>query len=258
MASLASRARRVASADYFGEYHGHLIEHLEVVHTALRGPDGQRPIIWLAGDSSLDNKHWLLGQPRVRPVDAMRSVLEPPRSVPDVAHQLAAECERRGLPYAVINCAVEESTLGARCGGSELLPQDRFLRDHLRTSDIVVVSVGGNDVALRPTFSTVTSMAALVFCAPSALVRSGWALGLRHFLQLYRRDGSGYLNALTLKCTLAAAPAITKPSDTAGDVEPTSATKASPRASKSEASVPPALRPACAVFCSIYFPDQVQ
>ena len=88
----------------------------------MRGPDGGRPIIWLAGDSSLDNKHWLLGQ-RVGALGGLEHVLNPPNSVPDVAHQLAAECEQRGLPFGVMNTAVEESTLGERCGGSVLLAQ---------------------------------------------------------------------------------------------------------------------------------------
>jgi hypothetical protein len=40
----------------------HRLEDLDVVvPMARRGPGGaRRPIMWLVGDSSLDNKHWLL------------------------------------------------------------------------------------------------------------------------------------------------------------------------------------------------------
>lgn len=95
----------------------------EKLHDALRGKDGTRPIIWLAGDSSLDNKHWLLDVPRVPAVGGLEDVIDPPLCTPDIAHQLSTECLRRGLPYAVINTAVEESTLGQRSCGLNLLPQ---------------------------------------------------------------------------------------------------------------------------------------
>jgi hypothetical protein len=131
-AQRAGSPQKISPRDFYGNYHGHIIRHLDVVYSALRGADGRRPLIWLAGDSSLDNKHWLLGRPYVRAVPNMAEVLEPPKSVPDVAHQIAAECYRRGLDYGVLNCAVEESTLGQRRGGAALLPQDEFLRDHLR------------------------------------------------------------------------------------------------------------------------------
>lgn len=39
---------------YYDTYHGHRVDHIEVVHRAMR-PNHDR-IIWLAGDSSLDNK----------------------------------------------------------------------------------------------------------------------------------------------------------------------------------------------------------
>ena len=50
----------VSATGYYGEYHGHLVNHLEVVHRALRehlrehnsleGAD-QAALIWTAGDS---------------------------------------------------------------------------------------------------------------------------------------------------------------------------------------------------------------
>lgn len=48
---------KVDSRAFFAEYHGHTIPHLEAVLRGLRSQG--KKIIFLVGDSSLDNKHWL-------------------------------------------------------------------------------------------------------------------------------------------------------------------------------------------------------
>ena len=50
-------AQPVAANEYYAEYHGHRLPHLEQVYSSIRPCSKQ--IVWLAGDSSLDNKHWL-------------------------------------------------------------------------------------------------------------------------------------------------------------------------------------------------------
>ena len=44
------------------------------------------------------------------------------------------------------------------------MAQDRFLRDHVTKNDVVVVSVGGNDIALKPALCTIVSMLLLMCC----------------------------------------------------------------------------------------------
>jgi len=56
-----------------------------------------------------------------------------------------------------INTAVEASLLRQR-SESKLLPQDEFLRDHIKKEDVLVVSVGGNDIALLPSSSTAENL----------------------------------------------------------------------------------------------------
>ena len=56
---------RLSSSEFYGNYYGHRLRDLgsAVVPMARRSPDGssaRRPIMWLVGDSSVDNKHWLL------------------------------------------------------------------------------------------------------------------------------------------------------------------------------------------------------
>ena len=80
----------IASRQFYGVYHGHDIEHLNAVFEALvarpRASGRDVRVVFLAGDSSLDNKYWIDGtQPAS---NGMEHVLTPPRSVPDVAAQL--------------------------------------------------------------------------------------------------------------------------------------------------------------------------
>ena len=50
--------------DFYWEYHGHTPEHLDAAHAALLaskgGAEEEPGFIYFIGDSSLDNKHWLL------------------------------------------------------------------------------------------------------------------------------------------------------------------------------------------------------
>jgi len=75
---------------------------------------------------------------------------------------------------------VEATTLNERC--FSLQPQDIFLRDNIGKDDILVVSIGGNDIALRPSICTIASMAGLL-CLPSSIVENGfscWAPPVSH------------------------------------------------------------------------------
>lgn len=174
---------------YYNEYHGHTIDHLKAVAEEL--PQG-RGVIYLVGDSTLDNKYWLQGSTQA--CNGYERVLQPKTSVPDVAYWINRECEERGLGdiFCCINAAIEESTLGLRHGG-KLLPQDVFVQQTICEKDIVVVSMGGNDIALRPTLMTIISMIALIAC-PRWLIELGIAPGLGHFVSLFRDATTAYLN----------------------------------------------------------------
>jgi hypothetical protein len=70
---------------------------------------------------------------------------------------------------------VEATTLNERC--FTLTPQDEFLRDNIGKDDVLIVSIGGNDIALRPSICTIASMAGLL-CLPTSFVENGcsfWA-----------------------------------------------------------------------------------
>ena len=145
---------KISSSSFYNEFHGHKISHLEVLLPKLR--ESSESIIWTAGDSSLDNKYWF--RDRARSVGTYRTVLEPPVSVCDVTYWLHAMGSPAGM--AAINAAVEATTLNERT--FRLRPQDEFIRDHLSNNDILIVSAGGNDVALMPLPCTICSIVSLL------------------------------------------------------------------------------------------------
>lgn len=47
-----------------------------------------------------------------------------------------------------------------------------FLRDNIRSNDVLVVSVGGNDIALAPTPCTIANMLALISCTTTSCIEA--------------------------------------------------------------------------------------
>lgn len=166
---------KVSAASFYSEYHGHKVKHLKCLYPALR--ESCDSLLWTAGDSSLDNKYWF-NDPKPA-VGAYREVLDPPSSNADVTYWLnyLSIHNRRGRPnrLAAINTAVEATTLNERT--FSLRRQDKFLRDHIQPNDILVVSIGGNDVAMSPTPCTIFSILSLVCCLPPSCLENGWAGG---------------------------------------------------------------------------------
>jgi hypothetical protein len=158
----------ISSSSYYGEYHGHKVAHLTDVLDYLRSNNDR--VVFLAGDSSLDNKHWFSNISYA--VNGYENILRPPESIEDISHWMNWDMQRRGLKgrLATINCAVEESTIGARSCGI-LLQQDLFIRDNIQEEDVLVISVGGNDIALAPTPCTGFSIASLLACSTTELIK---------------------------------------------------------------------------------------
>jgi lysophospholipase L1-like esterase len=168
---------KLSSPAFYGEYYGHRVEHLSRILPKLR--ESSDRLIWTAGDSSLDNKHWF--SDRAEAPGAYRDILHPPQSKQDVTYWLNHLCERapahspQRQRTAAINTAVEATTLNERT--FRLRPQDVFLRDKLQSQDVLIVSIGGNDVALLPCPCTVLSIAGLVCCTPKVCLEKGFTCG---------------------------------------------------------------------------------
>ena len=207
----------ISSTDFYSEYHGHKPDHLRILYPLLRA--NSDALIWTAGDSSLDNKYWFRNR-RPAVAGVYGQVLDPPVSVCDVTYWLNSflveeeedEGERcasggvgiggGGVPigdcreyvnrrYAAINTAVEATTLNER--RLHLRPQDRFIRDNISSEDVLIVSIGGNDIALCPTPCTIAAMAGLI-CLPMSCLENARSFGsapVSLFLLNARRPRNG-------------------------------------------------------------------
>ena len=86
---------KVSADAFYGTYHGHAPEHLATVRAALEEA-GHPDTIWLAGDSSLDNKYWFdASAPALRGYDR---VLSPP-VMKQVRMRVRVRVSRLGLGF---------------------------------------------------------------------------------------------------------------------------------------------------------------
>lgn len=217
---LAEAPAKLSAGDFYETYHGHTVNHLETLHASLCAA-GVLQFIYFAGDSSLDNKHWFFNGSRPKKDQLLPSsefvadatngyeyVLQPPYMVKDVCYWLNQACEERRLwahadapaenappRIAAINTAVEESCLSQR-EVEGLLPQDNFIRSHISENDILVVDVGGNDVALRPTIGVIVNIAMLLYLTPTPIIRASMAPGLVYFVHMFRVRLRRYIEQL--------------------------------------------------------------
>jgi len=97
-----------------------------------------------------------------------------------------------------INTAVEATTVGQR--RTSLLAHDEVIRDNIGENDILIVSVGGNDIAF-PTIRTAWNMFKLIHCnSLKALEQnpiSAW--GFPHLRNLFGSEIKQYVEQIILK-----------------------------------------------------------
>lgn len=156
--------------EFYSQYHGHPILSLQTLEESLR-EQGKR-IIWLVGDSSLDNKYWLGSNYSMmysaQLCNGYEKIISPSVGIPDVSYWLNYFLCEANSNYAAINCAVEASTLYDR--GDCLLNHDQFVRNHLQKDDVVIFSVGGNDIALNPSLRVLVCLAFAIYLIPESLL----------------------------------------------------------------------------------------
>ena len=193
-------AKKINPLPFYAEWAGHPVADLATVHTALYTERPKTPIIYLAGDSSLDNKAWIPssgpgGEPLSVPVpDIYSSFLDPAKPKADVAFWLN---HYLGSKASVINAAVEASLLRQR--ETALLPHDEFIRDHIRSDDILIVSIGANDIALDPNTATMRHMFQLAWLSSRKSIEEGTASSLRYFRHMFKDQISKYISQLVSK-----------------------------------------------------------
>jgi hypothetical protein len=189
--------KKINTTQFYFEFKGHTISDITTFHSTTLALRPTKPIIYLAGDSSLDNKYWIPSSGPGReplPVDVpeiYRATLERPHPKPDVAFWLN---HFLGEHATALNLAVEASLLRER--DHDLLDQDRFIRDNIRTEDILIVSVGANDIAMKPTFATMRHMLQLAWLTPRGALQRGSAWCLNHFTNMFKAQVQSYVSRL--------------------------------------------------------------
>jgi hypothetical protein len=185
--------QQIDSHAFYEEYYGHKIKDLHILKTNLQKLNPYKFFIYFAGDSSLDNKYWVKGDER-EAVNGYDKILQPASMLPDVSYHLNKLLENSN--YYVINSAIEESTIADR--ETSLLPHDMFVRDNITNDDILIVSVGGNDIALKPSLNTIFNAAKLVYMNNLSKIRSDptqtW--GMNYFIKMFKNDVENYIKTL--------------------------------------------------------------
>lgn len=192
--------KKINTSRFYFEYKGHTIPDLFAFHNIATSLRPARPIVYLAGDSSLDNKYWLpsnspaTGSLPVTAPEIYKAVLERPYPKADVAFWLN---HHLGTKATALNLAVEASLLRER--KKNLLEHDEFIRDHIGPDDFLVVSVGANDIAMKPTFSTIFHMMLLAWLTPMSSIRNGTAWGLGYFIKMFKSQVELYISKMVEK-----------------------------------------------------------
>jgi len=185
-----SLIRKISSHDFYTEYHGHPILQLATLKQELKYINSNAHFIYLVGDSTLDNKFWLKDNWRPALHDHQK-VLAPPLMKPDIAYHLNSLLD--GTRWYALNAAMEESTLSQR--KHHLPPHDEFVRTHITNSDILVVSIGGNDIALKRSIGTMWNMSTMMILNSLETLNKGpkasW--GMNYFIHLFKNDVRDYI-----------------------------------------------------------------
>ena len=93
--------------DFYDPFYGHDVNDLAVALAALRRRHDS--VVFLAGDSSLDNKYWFSSWAEA--VNGYEEVLEPPAMKRDVCYWVNEEAARGKKSLGCLNAAVEAGAM---------------------------------------------------------------------------------------------------------------------------------------------------
>lgn len=186
---------KIDTNTFYAEYHGHKTSHLDILLCQMKNMN--KKIIYFAGDSSLDNKYWIFDLPFEDAVNGYQHILKPPKMKPDVAYHFNKLLEISEYnDYCVVNTSIEESTLGNR--KDDLMPQDKIIRQNITNDDILIVCVGGNDIALKPSTTTITNLSSLILTDNETLIKSDYdnSSSMKYFINMFKINIKNYIKKL--------------------------------------------------------------
>ncbi|EPE32593.1 hypothetical protein GLAREA_07727 [Glarea lozoyensis ATCC 20868] len=191
---------KIKTSRFYSEWRGHPIPDVTAFQSTILALRPNKPILYLAGDSSFDNKYWIpssrsFGKPLAVDVpEIYQAAIDEPFPKPDIAFWLNHFLGNRAT---ALNLAVEASTLKER--ENTILEHDKFIRDNIRSEDILIVSIGANDIALKPTFATICHMLHLAWLTPRSSIEKGTAWSLNYFIKMFRDQVQAYISRVIEK-----------------------------------------------------------
>lgn len=193
---MTANTSKINRSSFYFEWKGHQIQDLSSFHTITTAQRPNQPVVYLAGDSSLDNKYWVNSdnELQMEVPEIYNHTLDRPEPKPDVAFWMN---HFLGSRATCINAAVEESMLRER--DHDLLPHDHFIRDNIRSRDVLIVSVGANDIALNPLPCTIRHMLQLAWVTPLSSIERGTAWSLNYFKNMFGSNVQSYIDRMTAK-----------------------------------------------------------
>jgi len=183
----------IKTIKYYETYHGHKIEHLKLLINEFR--NNNKNIIFLVGDSSLDNKHWILNDKsqtkKYKAINGYENILNPPYMIGDVCFNINTYLKNTN--FVCINCAVEESSLLER--SDNLLDQDNLVKENITDKDILLVSVGGNDIILKPNAEIILNFGLLYYTNSIDTIKNNplYANGFNYFKNKFHVNMKKYI-----------------------------------------------------------------
>lgn len=187
----------IHTEDFYNNYFGHNIDHLQLLINYFRREN--KNIIFLAGDSTLDNKHWILNNPhkKYKAINGYENILDSPYMIGDISFHINNYL--KNMNYVCINCAVEEATLLNK--SHKLNDQDILIRDNIQKDDILLVSIGGNDIALNPNTNVMINFGLLYYTNNIDKIKNNImsANGITYFKTVFKNKLKQYIFNLTSK-----------------------------------------------------------
>lgn len=185
---------KIDPESFYSNYYGHETKDLNKLLNYAK--QKSRPIVYFIGDSSLDNKHWLLHRinSSTNAINGYENLMK--KSYKDVCYFMNDQLSKSKSEYFCINCAVEEASINEKDGGKKLSDQDILVRDNIKNEDVLVVSIGGNDVALKPNFSIITKMLWLTRISNIESIKKGTAWGLEYFVEMFKDKVEKYIKTI--------------------------------------------------------------
>jgi hypothetical protein len=186
---------KIDANKFWNNWSGHPVKDVETVYEQL-GTNKER-VVWLVGDSSLDNKHWIfeeLNNGKYKNINGYETLISPNVAVPDVAYHFNQLILDNGLNWLCINASIEESMLRQR--QNQLLPHDLVVQKNIKQNDVLIVSVGGNDVAMMPTLQTIWAVFRSVMCSSLEKIQDGTAPGCEYLIKLFSVKVQEYIEKI--------------------------------------------------------------